>query len=263
MAKPVNTVLDFASGGSIINLPNATLPQSPATLSQVNSLVEGLAWKDNAVVATQANITLAGPGAAIDGITMVAGDRFVARAQTAQTENGIYIWNGAAVAATRSLDGTDVNELKNAVLTVDSGTSAGVTYRQTTITGVIGTANIVWVTFGTAASAASETVSGIAEIATQAETDAGTDDLRIVTPLKLKTSPFAAKRFSVTFGDGAATQYTIAHNLNSQDAVAIVRLATGTFAEVICDIEMTTVNSITIRFAVAPALNSMRATVLV
>ena len=34
---------------------------------------------------------------------------------------------------------------------------------------------------------ASETAKGIAELATQAETDAGTDDLRIVTPLKLAT----------------------------------------------------------------------------
>ena len=263
MAKLVNTILDFNAQGSIINLPNATLPQSPATLAQVNSLVEGLAWKDNAVVATQANISLASPGATIDGINMVAGGRFVARAQTAATENGIYIWNGAAVAATRSLDGTDVNELKNAVITIDSGTSAGVTYRQTTVAGVIGTDNILWVSFGTAAPSASERVAGVAEIATQAETDAGTDDLRFVTPLKLKTSVFSAKRFSTTFGDGAATQYTITHNLNSQDAIAIVRQATGAFAEVICDIEMTTVNAITVRFAVAPALNSMRATVLV
>ena len=36
-----------------------------------------------------------------------------------------------------------------------------------------------------ATSPASETVAGIAELATQAETDAGSDDLRIVTPLKL------------------------------------------------------------------------------
>lgn len=36
-------------------------------------------------------------------------------------------------------------------------------------------------------SAASESTSGIAELATQAETDAGTDDARIVTPLKLAT----------------------------------------------------------------------------
>jgi hypothetical protein len=34
---------------------------------------------------------------------------------------------------------------------------------------------------------ASETVQGIAELATQAETDTGTDDARIVTPLKLQT----------------------------------------------------------------------------
>jgi hypothetical protein len=38
-----------------------------------------------------------------------------------------------------------------------------------------------------AVSAASETASGVAEIATQAETNTGTDDARIVTPLKLKT----------------------------------------------------------------------------
>lgn len=262
MPKLVNTALDFNGVGSIINLPNATLPQSPATLAQVNALVEGLAWKDNVVVAAQVNITLTGPGAAIDGITMVLGDRWLARAQTAQPENGIYIWNGAAVAATRALDGTDVNELKNAVVTIDSGTNAGATFRQITVAGVIGTANIIWNTFGTAAAAASETVSGIAEIATQAETDAGVDDLRIVTPLKLKTSVFAAKRASVTFGDGAATQYTVTHNLNSQDVVVMVRLATGTFAEVICDIEPTTANAITVRFAAAPALNSMRATIL-
>lgn len=40
---------------------------------------------------------------------------------------------------------------------------------------------------GSGGSPASETVAGIAEIATQAETNTGTDDARIVTPLKLKT----------------------------------------------------------------------------
>ncbi len=37
--------------------------------------------------------------------------------------------------------------------------------------------------------AATESVAGIAELATQAETDAGTDDTRIVTPLKLRATP--------------------------------------------------------------------------
>ena len=40
--------------------------------------------------------------------------------------------------------------------------------------------------------AASETVSGIAELATQAEVDTGTDDFRIITPLKLATSSLIA-----------------------------------------------------------------------
>ena len=43
-----------------------------------------------------------------------------------------------------------------------------------------------WVVVGAAAANASETVKGIAELATQAEVTAGTDDARIVTPLKLK-----------------------------------------------------------------------------
>lgn len=41
---------------------------------------------------------------------------------------------------------------------------------------------------GASVVAASETVAGIAELATQTETDAGTDDSRIVTPLKLKAT---------------------------------------------------------------------------
>lgn len=48
-----------------------------------------------------------------------------------------------------------------------------------------------WTVSGVKASTvpdASETVKGIAEIATQAETDAGTDDTRFITPLKLKNT---------------------------------------------------------------------------
>lgn len=53
---------------------------------------------------------------------------------------------------------------------------------------VLGTLDASSLTFGDTSFAmppASETVAGIAEIATQTETDAGTDDQRIVTPKKL------------------------------------------------------------------------------
>lgn len=65
------------------------------------------------------------------------------------------------------------------------------------------------------AAAASETVAGVLELATQAETNTGTDDLRAVTPLKLttwygtKTSTSALKTIT-----GAAA-LTIAHGLGA------------------------------------------------
>jgi hypothetical protein len=48
--------------------------------------------------------------------------------------------------------------------------------------------NTAWISVAPASPAASETIAGIAELATQAEVTAGTDDERIVTPLKLKTA---------------------------------------------------------------------------
>ncbi len=66
-----------------------------------------------------------------------------------------------------------------------------------------------WVFLGDVA--ASETASGVAELATQAETDAGTDDLRIVTPLKLATAPVQ----SHGLGGASHAADTLA-NLNSK-----------------------------------------------
>lgn len=262
MPRQVLTDLDFNSVARVINLPNPTLDQHAATKAYVDSAVEGLAWKDSARVSTQSNISIASPGATIDGITMAANDRVLVRAQTTQTENGIYIWNGAAVPMTRSPDANTFPELEQAVVTVEEGTSAGATFRQTAVNGVIDTNNVLWSSFGTATPSATETTAGIAEIATQAETDAGTDDLRIVTPLKLANLAGRIRKFSQLFGDGSATQFTITHNLNTQDAQVVVRRASGAFDEVICDVEYTTVNTVTLRFAAAPASNGFRVFVL-
>lgn len=262
MAKPILTDLDFGSNAKVINLPAPTGTGDAANKAYVDSLVEGLAWKDDVRVSTQANLGLASPGATIDGITMVANDRVLVRAQTATAENGIYIWNGAAVPMTRALDSSTYDELEQAVVSISEGTSASATFRQTGINGVIGTTAVTFASFGTSAPAASEITAGIAELATQAETDAGTDDLRIVTPLKLATYANRAKRFAATFGDGTATSYTITHNLNSQDVEVYVRETGGSLREATVETQHTTVNSVTILTKTAPALNSLRAIVI-
>ena len=261
MAKKIFTNFDFQSVSKVTNLPTPSDSGDGVPKSYVDSLVEGLAWKDSCRVATQSNLNLASPGATIDGITMASQDRILVRAQSTASENGIYVWNGSAVAATRALDASTFAELEQAVTTVEEGTSAATSYRQDQVNGTIGSSSISWVTFGTAAPAASETTAGVAELATQAEVNTGTDDLRIVTPLKLATWSGRIKKYATSIGDGSATSYTVTHNLGSLDVqVAIFQNSTGD--EVITDVTHATTNTLTIVFATAPASNAYRGVVV-
>ena len=258
MPVDIQRTLDFGNARKIINLPNGVNPQDAVTVAQLNSAVEGINWKDSVRVSTQGNINLAAPGAAIDGITMVASDRFIARLQTAGAENGIYIWNGAATPATRALDMSTAAEVEQATTTVEEGTDAGVTFRQTAINVTLDTTTLTWTTFGTAVGAASETSVGVAELATQGETDAGTDDLRIVTPFKLATSVFASKKFAANIGDTAATSFVVTHSFNTRDVLVEVVRNSGNYDTVLAEVQRTSVNAVTVIFDTAPASNAFR-----
>jgi hypothetical protein len=262
MSNQILSNLDFNSVARITNLPDGVGNQEPATIAQLNAAVEGLAFKDNVRVAASTNITIASPGANIDGIAMVASDRFLARAQTAAAENGIYIWNGAAVPATRSSDASTSLELESAVVTVDEGADTGTTWRQTTVNFTLGSSSVVWTAFNTGAPAASETVSGIAELATQAETDTGTDDLRIITPLKLANYSLRKKKFTATVGDGSATTYTLTHNFNTKDVIVRVYRNSGSNDTISCDQTSPTVNTVQLTFATAPTTNQFTAVII-
>lgn len=262
MPRQQLTDLDFNNVARIINLPNPTADQHPATKAYVDSAIEGLAWKDSVRVATQGNINLSSPGATIDGVSMSVGDRVLVRAQTAAAENGIYVWNGAAVAMTRALDANTAAKLEQAVVTVEEGTSAGANFRQTAVNFTLGTDPVNWVSFGTSAPAATETTAGIARIATQAEVDAGTDNSTIVTPLKLANWAGRLRKVATLIGDGSATQFTVTHNFNTRDVHVAVYRNSGAYDQVNVDVEHTTVNTVTIRFAAAPASNAFRVVVM-
>lgn len=254
----VLTTLDFNSTGRIVNLPNGTQPQDAATVAQLQAAVEGLAHKDDVRVRTASNISLASPGATLDGVTMVLNDRVLVAGQTTASENGIYIWNGAAVPLTRSLDASTGAELVSAIVPVAEGTSAGTVWRQTAVNITLGSTAIAFVAFGTVAAQASETSAGIAEIATQAETDTGTDDQRIVTPAKLANWSGRVRRFTQTIGDGTATQFTLTHNFNTRDVDVAVRRTSGNFDQVLADVDYLTVNTVRITFNSAPAAGAFQ-----
>lgn len=68
----------------------------------VAGLVSGQTLKGAVRVATTTNVNLAAPGAALDGVTMSNGDLFLATSQTTGSQNGPYVFNGAASAAIRA-----------------------------------------------------------------------------------------------------------------------------------------------------------------
>jgi hypothetical protein len=261
MAKKIFTDFDFQSVSKVINLPSPSGNGDAATKSYVDSLVEGLAWKDSCRVATQSNLNLSSPGATIDGITMASQDRVLVRSQTTASQNGIYVWNGSSSAMTRSLDANTFAELEAAVLTVEEGTSAGTSYRQDQVNGTIDSSTVTWQTFGTAAPSASTTTAGVVRLATQSEVNTGTDATIAVTPSTLASWSGRVKKYATSIGDGSATSYTVTHNLASLDVnVTVFNNSTGD--EVITDVTHATTNTLTIVFASAPASNAYRVVVI-
>ena len=262
MPRQILTDYDFNNVSRITNLPNAVSDQEPATLAQLKSQIEGLAWKDSVRVKTQANLDLSAPGSSIDGISLSSGDRLLVATQSTASQNGIYVWNGAATPATRALDASTFPELEAAVVTVEEGTDAGSSWRQTEINGTIDSSTVTFVPFGVVTPAASESTAGKIEIATQAETDAGTDDTRAITPLKLKTWSSAPKRYSTDVGDGSNTSYTITHNLGTRELTVVVYRNSGNYDEVECEVRHTSTTALTLVFSSAPTSNQFRVVVL-
>lgn len=263
MSKKFLVDLDLGGVARVVNALDGVSAQDYVTMAQLQANIEGLAWKDSVRAASTANINLAAPGATIDGVTMATNDRFLAKNQTTQSENGIYIFNGSGSAATRSPDCSTAAELEAAVVTVEEGTNnAGATYRQTTVNFTLGSGNVVWTSFGTSAPAASETTAGIAEIATQAETDTGTDDARFITPLKLATYVNKKLKLTNTIGDGSSTSIAVTHNFGTKALVVQVYRTGSPFDQIECDIEHTDTNNITFKFASAPAAGALTYVIL-
>lgn len=183
---------------------------------------------------------------------MATGDRVLVGAQTTASDNGIYVWNGAATVMARALDASTALELEQAVTTIEEGTNAGSSYRQTAVNFTLGSAAVAWTTFGTGATAASTGTSGIAALATQSEVDAGSVTNKIVTPATLATWTGRLRKTVQTIGDGSATQFTVTHNLNSLAVQVEVYRNSGSADTVLCDIERTGANAVRLTFASAP-----------
>ena len=109
----------------------------------VDSLALGLAFKNPALLATTANITLSGLQT-IDGVTTAAGDRVLVKNQTNNPDNGIY--NASSGVWTRTTDANTYNQLVSAVIFIEEGStnSGGGYYCSAQPGGTLGVSSIPW-----------------------------------------------------------------------------------------------------------------------
>jgi len=134
-------MIDFVADGTVIRgtvypvsgvMPGAAPQATTYTKAETDTLVAtaaaGAAMRGTVRAASIANINLAAPGAAVDAVTMAAGDLFLPKNQTAPAENGVYVWNGAAIPATRAAQFDTYNEHPGTMIVVQEGTANADTF---------------------------------------------------------------------------------------------------------------------------------------
>lgn len=98
-----------------------------------------LLWKAPVRVVSTSNVTVASPGATIDGVSMSSADRVLLTGQTTGSQNGVYVYNGSASAMTRATDADISAELLGSYYTAKEGTGTSkIWYNTNTTTITVG-----------------------------------------------------------------------------------------------------------------------------
>jgi hypothetical protein len=121
--------------------------------TQISGLTSGLILKGSVRAATSTNITIATPGATIDGLTAANGEVFLLMGQSTGSQNGPWTFNGSAAAMTRPANfDTSGEAVLGSFWDVREGTNADTFALMTNDAAVtLGTTALTFVIRGTAA----------------------------------------------------------------------------------------------------------------
>ena len=113
------------SGGAVTGLGSPSASSDAATKNYVDQAVAGLRTRTIAECATTENVNLTNgleAGDAIDGITLVAGDRVLVKDQSTASENGLYLAVSSG-AASRDPEHDSIAELSGGMVVVNQGSA--------------------------------------------------------------------------------------------------------------------------------------------
>lgn len=257
--------LDLANQ-QLRNLADGSAATDAVTLQQLQAYVRGLDWKASVRAASTANVNLASPGASIDGVNLANGDRVLLKNQTAPAENGIYTFAGAAAALARTADASSQDGIQTltagtAVLATEGTVNADTAWVLTTDDPiVVGTTALAFAQFGGGGTPYTAG-NGLQLISSQFSVVAAPGGGLTVTGSGVSLDfTKAVGKYAANIGDGAATTFTISHNLGSSDVIVSLR---ENSSGVISLIGVTVVDANTVRmtFPTAPAAGQYRVVV--
>jgi phage-related tail fiber protein len=141
------------NGNQINELGDGVLSTDGINLGQLTSALNTRDYKQSVRVSSATNVSVAAPGATVDGVALSVGDRFFLRGQTLGQENGLYEYQGAATPATRTTDAdTSAEVTAGMVVIVEEGTAADTLWVLSTNNPIVlGTTPLVFTRIGGAA----------------------------------------------------------------------------------------------------------------
>lgn len=231
-----------------------------ANKNYVDASRQGIDFKESVQAASAVGVNLALTGLlVVDGYQTVAGDRVLAKNQTTASANGIY--TAAAGAWTRATDADTSAEVSSGMLTyVENGTTQGGTQWVLSTTGVI-TLNTTALTFTQFSGASTATAgNGLTATGNAFNVGSGTGITVGVDAISIDTT-LVVRKSNADLGNGAATSFVITHNLGTRDVMVQVYTNSGSYDEVEVDIQRTSINTVTVIFATAPATAAYRAVI--
>lgn len=236
-------------------ITNLAAPQNDndaVNKAYADALKAGMDLKESVRVAMSTNVNLSSPGSTLDGITMVSGDRVLLYGQSTGSQNGLYTWNGAASAMTRTVDGSGSALTTGAIIPTEEGThSAKLFILQTAMPITVGTTSLTFIRYNPGYGAGS----GLSVNGTNLDVQVDGTTLEISSnQLRIK-APYGLRKYATTLGNGSSTTLTATHNFNTRDVTVELYENSGSYQKVDTDVLHNAVNSIDLVFLTAPTSN--------